>query len=36
MGFEVGQKIGGYEFLGLLEESRIGVVYKVRNVVTER
>jgi serine/threonine protein kinase len=36
MNFEVGQMVGGYEFVGVQDNSRIGRGYKVRNVVAER
>ena len=36
MKFDVGQTIGGYEFLDLLESSPTGVTYKVRNVLVKR
>ncbi len=36
MPFEVGQKTGVYEFVAVLEDSRIGRVYKVRNTLTDR
>ena len=36
MSFEVGQIAGGYEFVSVQENSRIGRGYKVRNVLAER
>ena len=36
MKFEVGQTVGGYEFLDLLDSSPTGVTYKVRNVLVKR
>ena len=36
MKFDVGQTIGGYEFLDLLDSSPTGVTYKVRNVLVKR
>ena len=32
MTFEVGKTVGGYEFIDILNSSKAGVVYKVRNV----
>ena len=36
MSFEVGQIAGGYEFVGVQDNTRIGRGYKVRNVLAER
>lgn len=36
MSFRTGDTTGGYEFIDLLESSRSGVTYKVRNVVAQR
>jgi serine/threonine protein kinase len=36
MKFEIGQTVGGYEFLAVLETSESGVTYKVRNVLVKR
>ena len=36
MKFEVGQTVGDYEFIDLLESSKSGVTYKVRNVLAQR
>ena len=36
MKFDVGQTIGGYEFLDLLDSSPTGVTYRVRNVLVKR
>src|SRR5262245_41704216 len=36
MSFEVGQTAGCYEFIAVLDNSRIGRAYKVRNVLAER
>ena len=36
MKFDVGQTIGGYEFLEFLESSPAGVTFKVRNVLVKR
>ena len=36
MSFEVGQTAGGYEFVEVLENSRIGRAYKVRNLHADR
>lgn len=32
MAFEIGKTVGGYEFLDILDSSKTGVAYKVRNV----
>src|ERR1043166_2610953 len=32
MTFEIGRTVGGYEFLDILDSSKTGVAYKVRNV----
>jgi serine/threonine-protein kinase len=34
--FEIGQTVGGYEFIDVLERSQAGVTYKVRNTLVER
>ncbi len=36
MGFELGEKAGGYEFLAILETSGTGLTYKVRNLLAQR
>ena len=36
MKFEIGQTVGGYEFLAVLDTSETGVTYKVRNVLVKR
>ncbi len=36
MSFELGQTVGGYEFIDVLERSKAGVTYKVRNVLLQR
>ena len=36
MGFQVGQTVSGYEIAAILNTSRIGEEYKVRNVITDR
>jgi serine/threonine-protein kinase len=36
MAFEIGQKVGGFEFLAALEDSATGVSYKVRNLLADR
>ena len=36
MKFEIGQTVGGYEFLAILDTSETGVTYKVRNVLVKR
>ncbi len=36
MKFEIGQTVGGYEFLAVLDTSESGVTYKVRNVLVKR
>src|SRR5882724_11843163 len=36
MSFEVGQTAGGYEFVDIEENSRIGRAYKVRNLRADR
>jgi eukaryotic-like serine/threonine-protein kinase len=36
MGFEIGQKAGVYEVVGILDNARSGRTYKVRNSVAER
>ncbi len=36
MAFGIGQTIGDYEFLDILESSKNGVTYKVRNVLAQR
>ena len=36
MGFELGQKAGGYEFLAILETSGTGLTYNVRNLLAQR
>ena len=36
MKFDVGQTVGGYEFLDLLDSSPTGVTYRVRNVLVKR
>jgi serine/threonine-protein kinase len=36
MSIQPGQRIGDYEILGLLENSKEGVTYKVRNVILQR
>ena len=36
MSFEIGQIAGGYEFVGVQGNTRIGRGYKVRNVLAER
>src|SRR6185503_5018708 len=36
MGFEVGQIAGGYEFVGVQDNTRNGRGFKVRNVLAER
>ena len=36
MAFGIGQTAGDYEFLDVLESSKSGVTYKVRNVLAER
>jgi serine/threonine-protein kinase len=34
--FEIGQTVGGYEFIDVLERSKAGVTYKVRNTLLQR
>lgn len=36
MAYDVGQKIGGYEVIEVLGNSRIGICYKVRNLLGDR
>lgn len=36
MSFELGQTVGGYEFIDVLERSKAGVTYKVRNILLQR
>ncbi len=36
MKFEIGQTVGGYEFLAVLDTSESGVTYKVRNILVKR
>jgi serine/threonine protein kinase len=36
MGFEIGQKAGVYEFVGVLDNPRSGRTYKVRNAIADR
>jgi eukaryotic-like serine/threonine-protein kinase len=36
MGFEVGQRAGVYQFVGVLDNARNGRTYKVRNAIAER
>jgi len=36
MGFEVGRTVAGYEIVQALENSKLGVAYKVRNVFAQR
>lgn len=36
MSFELGQTVGGYEFIDVLERSKAGVTYKVRNLLLQR
>jgi len=36
MAFEIGDKVGGYEVIGVLGAGGMGKVYKVRNLITDR